>query len=153
MRFYLHVLIFVFSNERLKNTPPHFTTLLRHLKARALLHPFFGFNLSFPFKSGLRSRCPQMRSPDSPAAMCAPTRSEWRCHPVRVSAGLPFRQSALIADPMEVRCSRACLILRPWLFISPFFGYKKDSQHPLIPVPPSPNTRPTSHQINFSTSL
>ncbi len=55
MQFHLHVLIFVFSDERLKKHPTPFLPLLfRHLKARALLHPFFGFNLSVPVQVGAK---------------------------------------------------------------------------------------------------
>ena len=94
---------------------PFLPLLLRHLKARALLHPFFGFNLSVPVQVG--AKVPM--SADAAARIVQQQRAHQHAQrmalPPGTRIGRPpfFVQSALIADADGTCVAASCMRPNP----------------------------------------
>ena len=106
----------VFFKRTFKKHPtPFLPLLLRHLKARALLHPFFGFNLSVPVQVG--AKVPM--SADAAARIVQQQRAHQHAQrmalPPGTRIGRPpfFVQSALIADADGTCVAASCMRPNP----------------------------------------
>ena len=105
----------VFKRTFKKHPTPFLPLLFRHLKARALLHPFFGFNLSVPVQVG--AKVPM--SADAAARIVQQQRAHQHAQrmalPPGTRIGRPpfFVQSALIADADGTCVAASCMRPNP----------------------------------------